>query len=233
MTIRLASAVLTLALLATGSPVDDATTSGRVTARPSRAFRFEALDEQGRAIRWDRCGVVRLIFNPAYAPIGARRELRLAAAVIQRWTGLSVRVVGDTATRPSASYGTADSAGRWPAVLVAFVRPSAHLLSDAGDSAETTDMWIADPEGRDRYVTGELLVNAAQNRLYGDGTDHRASRVRLFEHELGHLVGLGHVQDRRSLMYPQILRRAGLSAGDRRGLRKLGPAADRGSRCPE
>lgn len=153
--------------------------------------------------------------------------------MIRRASGLRIRLLGDTTAQPSATYGNTAAGGQWPDVLVAFVRPSTHLLSDQSVSAETTTVWITEPDGRGRYVTGEVLVNAAQNGLYGDGTDHRASRVRLFEHELGHLAGLAHVKDRRSVMYPRILRRRGLTAGDRRGLRELGPSGDPGARCPE
>jgi hypothetical protein len=82
-------------------------------------------------------------------------------------------------------------------------------------------------------VSGEVLLNAAQNDWYDSGDDHRASRVRLFEHELGHLLGLGHVRDPGSLMYPVILDREGLSAGDRRGLRATGRRPGGAAPCPQ
>lgn len=229
---RLVSAI-SVAVLATASPAEDRTAAAPIATRPSTAVRFEALDGHGRAIRWDPCADITLSFNPAHAPAGSRRELREAVLVIRRATGLQIRLVGDTAAQPSATYGNTAVEGQWPDVLVAFVLPSMHLLSDQRVSAETTTTWITEPDGPSRYVTGEVLVNAAQNGLYGDGTDHRASRVRLFEHELGHLVGLAHVKDRRSVMYPRILRRRGMTAGDRRGLRELGPAGDPAARCPQ
>lgn len=230
---RLVSASLSVAVLATALPAEDRTPAAPVAARPSTAFRFEALDVHGRAVRWDPCADIMLRFNPAHAPAGSRRELQEAVRVVRRATGLRIRLVGDTTTQPSATYADTEASGQWPDVLVAFVRPSARLLSDQSVSAETTTAWVTEPGGRARYVTGEVLVNAAQNGLYGDGADHGASRVRLFEHELGHLVGLAHVKDRRSVMYPRILRRRGLTAGDRRGLRELGPAGDLAERCPQ
>jgi hypothetical protein len=152
--------------------------------------------------------------------------------VIRRATGLSIRIAGNTATVPSTHYGSARVAGRWPPVLVAFVWPEEHLLADPGSSAETTLIRVSGPHGEERYVSGSILLNASQNNLYGGRAVGGLSRVRLFEHELAHLVGLSHVGDRGSLMYPTILPRAGLTVGDRRGLMAVGPSGRRGARCP-
>lgn len=231
MILRIAAALLTVSLLAP-TPTPDGAISRTPPAHPSLVFHFAVRDGEGRAVRWDPCGQIQLLFNLSNAPAGARHELNEATKVIRRATRLTVRLVGDTSTQPSADYGDIQSAGQWPDVLVAFVQRRDHLLPDEGSSAETTTSWITESDGHDRYVTGEMLINAEQNDLYGDGTDSRPSRVRLFEHELGHLIGLDHVGDRRSIMFPQVLRRTGLTAGDLLGLRELGPADDRGARCP-
>lgn len=44
-------------------------------------------------------------------------------------------------------------------------------------------------------------------------------------HELGHLVGLDHVDDETQLMYPHAAKQRGFAAGDLRGLHELGLGA--------
>jgi predicted Zn-dependent protease len=83
-------------------------------------------------------------------------------------------------------------------------------------------VWINDTAGHSEFVSGSIALNTAQRHLYGDGTDARPTWMRLLEHELGHIVGLDHVSDPRSLMYPQVQPTSVLTRGDRIGLRRVG-----------
>jgi predicted Zn-dependent protease len=51
----------------------------------------------------------------------------------------------------------------------------------------------------------------------------------LYLHELGHVLGLGHVEDISQVMHPTILKQTHLGAGDKAGVRKLTQACTQGS----
>ncbi|GAA0305524.1 matrixin family metalloprotease [Kineococcus aurantiacus] len=72
------------------------------------------------------------------------------------------------------------------------------------------------------YVFGAVDVDAAQvtDALARPGGDRLVRAV--FEHELGHLVGLAHVEDRTQLMYPQTSTVLDYAPGDLTGLAALG-----------
>ena len=80
--------------------------------------------------------------------------------------------------------------------------------------------------GHRNYVTGALLPDLPQieNDLAGTGTadadaTRRAQVQALMLHELGHVMGLGHVTDPTQLMYPELNPTVtDFGAGDRRGL---------------
>ena len=72
------------------------------------------------------------------------------------------------------------------------------------------------------YVTGSVVLDSdttdrlAQTRRGGE------LQVALLLHELGHLVGLDHVDDKGELMYPEGITRPTYGPGDRQGLAELG-----------
>ena len=72
------------------------------------------------------------------------------------------------------------------------------------------------------YVSGTILLDAPQLRDFA--RNGRSDVVRgVAEHELGHLVGLGHVNDQHQIMFPESdLQVSSYQDGDRRGLAQLG-----------
>lgn len=185
-------------------------------------FAFSDRDPAGRPARWSPCQVIQLAVNPASAPAGAMRELQAAVRVVSTATGLRMRLAKTTQS-PTADWGLQSlpgQPGRWPPVLVSFGVPG-QGVGDPSASAEAAPVWV-ESKGRLLIVSGSLAVNTRHNRFYGGGRDGRPSRQALFEHELGHIVGLDHVRDRSSRMYPTMTATRALSPGDREGLRQAG-----------
>ena len=158
-------------------------------------FAFSDRDPAGRPARWSPCQVIQLAVNPASAPAGAMRELQAAVRVVSTATGLRMRLAKTTQS-PTADWGLQSlpgQPGRWPPVLVSFGVPG----QGVGDlRLRGSSSGLGGVEGTTADRVGFPAVNTRHNRFYGGGRDGRPSRQALFEHELGHIVGLDHVRDR-------------------------------------
>ncbi|GAA4380757.1 hypothetical protein GCM10023146_41520 [Nocardioides caricicola] len=213
------------ALLATGAVRHGLLDKSRSRSHPDLSIaateRFTVMSAEGVPGRWDPCYPIRIVVDPHGAPPGVTRDIRTAADRLRAWTRLRFAVTVSRAG--SASVWRARAAGGgWRPVMLSFVGRSSDRLSDPAALAEARPVWVTDGDGRSEFVTGSVAFNRSQVGLYGDGTDDRPTRLRLIEHELGHIVGLKHVHDPRSLMYPTLEAVGGLTSGDRKAMRRVG-----------
>ena len=82
---------------------------------------------------------------------------------------------------------------------------------------------MANDSGKPVYVTGTATFDATTELRSGFGGE---TWGQVILHELGHVVGLGHVDDSTSVMNPALgLRPAAWGKGDRAGLWQLGIGA--------
>ena len=182
-------------------------------------------------VRYNPCEPIRYVVNAALAPPGAVDDLHQAFRVVAEATGLTF--VHEGATDEEAAVNRVISqpqryGNRWAPILVAF------------DHGERFRMEPTNPAGgqsvevEGAYVSGVLIVNVDavahdNNRSrpangFGEGT----TWGRVFIHELGHIVGLGHVARSDQIMFPELgvqRGRAEFHAGDLAGLRFLGKEA--------
>ena len=97
----------------------------------------------------------------------------------------------------------------------AFV--TAPTAGSAGSSSVVSD-------GTAFYVTGQVVLDGPSiAELLGDGPDGVSVAQGVVTHEMGHLVGLGHVDDPGELMNPTAaLTQTYLASGDLAGLARVG-----------
>lgn len=196
-------------------------------AGPSGEYRFLTLSG-GTPVRYSPCRRLAVVVNPAGAPPGTVATVTEAVAEISAATGLSLRVSGTSRERYSSKrrpYQPDRYGERWAPILVSFAGSGAVPEFD-GDAVGFGGSLSLDPVvGDASYVTGSVVLD---RDFFADA----ANRGFLHEavlHEMGHVVGLDHVSDQEQIMWSGGLHGAGLGAGDRAGLARLG----RGPCTPE
>jgi hypothetical protein len=111
---------------------------------------------------------------------------------------------------------------RWAPVLIAWATDDevpdfgVDVVGEAGAQSVSTS------DGSRFYVTGNVYLNAAAaRRMRRQGMTRVVQQV--IKHELGHLVGLAHVNDARQIMYPRASTQVvEYGIGDLTGLAALG-----------
>ena len=217
--------VVIVALAQQSAPAPVATPTGALTD----GFSVWERNADGRPVRFDPCSPVEVVLNDRSAPAGARQDLEEALARIAAVSGLDLRLVGTTDEPPSdprLPYQPERYGDRWAPTLVVWAHPGR-----PGVALRDTDRGIATPvavgeEGERTYVSGQVVLNADRHDLGPGFGDRRDAWGATLLHELGHLVGLGHVDDPGQLM--STLPGQGpvlLGAGDRAGLVAVGAGA--------
>lgn len=178
-------------------------------------------------VAWDPCRAIRVVVADEAMPDRAEGIVEEALATLSEATGIPIEVEGTTTepAREERAPVQPDRYGdRWAPVLVAWTDPSVvpGLEGDTGGLGGAVAVAPAGG-GPEVYVTGQLLLDAPQmaEALRVEGGRDLVRAVAL--HELGHLMGLAHVDDAGQLMHPEG--QDGVVTygyGDRAGLIELG-----------
>lgn len=186
-------------------------------------------------VTWDPCRPIRVVVDDRTAPEGALTLLAEALAEVERATGLRIDDEGPTDEPPTEDRAPVqpDRYGdRWAPVLVSWTDPATTpaLAGDVGGLGGNVAVAPPDRPGTEVLVTGTLLLDGPQMGEALRVTGGRDQVRSVLLHELGHVVGLGHVDDPAELMHPEGQPGAsGYGPGDRAGLARLG----RGPCVPE
>ena len=185
------------------------------------------VDAGSRPARWNPCQPIHYVVGLTHAPPDGLADLRGALARLSVASGLDFVEDGSTEEVPSTGRRAYDRdrwGERWAPLLVAWVSPSATDIALPADvEAATISVAVPGPDGAS-LVTGEVAINALRHLPPGFG--YGATEGEVLLHELGHAVGLGHVDDPRQVMYPTTTAGpAEYGAGDLAGLAALGRPA--------
>jgi hypothetical protein len=181
---------------------------------PSRGegtFRYAMTQRDGVSpVGFDPCRPIEIVVNPQGAPEGYSDMVDTSVRRTAEATGLTMSVVGETSDRAFTSRGPGDP------VVVAWA-DSEEVPELAGDVRGLGGSVAMRTGGSRRYVSGMVVIDTDTTAFDLGGEVSQA----ILDHEFGHLVGLGHVDDRGELMNPTPTRLS-YGPGDLEGLASLG-----------
>ncbi|WP_223987070.1 matrixin family metalloprotease [Arthrobacter sp. NicSoilB8] len=201
--------------------------SPRKPETASTSYKFLATNEDGSPVGYSPCRPLHYVVNAALAPPGAGRLVDDSIRTISEATG--IRFINDGPTSELSSptrepYQKERYGDRWAPLLIAWTTPeqAPQLKGPVIGTGGSTHFSFGD--GPKSFVTGSLELDAPQIAEDLDRTQGAAYATAVILHELGHVMGLEHVDDPAQLMYPEIGSPDGLAAGDLNGLYELGHA---------
>ncbi|MFP3463101.1 matrixin family metalloprotease [Arthrobacter globiformis] len=198
---------------------------------PSNSYKFLAVNSDGSPVGYSPCRPLHYVVNAGLAPAGAAGLVPLAIREISRVTGIQFVDDGATDEQPSdqrAPYQPEAYGDRWAPLLISWTTPEAAPKLGGKVIGTGGSTHYSYGNGPKSYVTGSLELDAPQMAIELERPDGTAYATAVILHELGHVMGLEHVNDPVQLMYPEIGAPDGLAAGDLNGLYQLGKTPCRG-----
>lgn len=196
-----------------------------VAVTSSGPYLLEHVLPGGVPATYDPCRPVHYVVNPALMPVGAAALLSDAVAAVSVATGLALVDDGSTDEPLDPQRGVVQReryGNRWAPVLIGFSDDRGYPAL-AGDVAGVGGSSLVQPRGpaSGRLVSGQIALDVdVLTDLVARGHADQARAIMM--HELGHVVGLDHVQDPTQLMYPRNLGLTAFGPGDLEGLAVLG-----------
>jgi len=188
-----------------------------VTARPfldegnpeSYAF-MSTMPNSTEPVRWSSCRPIRYVVNPEGAPSGWEDLVETGIEHVGDATGLTFADEGTTGDRRFFGRSAGDP------VLVGWATAE-EVPRLAGNVAGIGGATASDGPGGVQFRTGLVVLDADSFARMGP-----INAQAVMDHELGHLVGLDHVDDPTQLMAAEAGRVSSYAEGDLAGLERLG-----------
>lgn len=178
----------------------------------------------GDPVRWNPCESIHYVVNLGRSPAGSLDDIAVAVGRVSAATGISFVYDGITDEIPLRDrawvqperYGPG-----WAPVVIAWVDPSEtdiRFTADGKPAAAVARPWV--PIGDRVIVSGWIVINDRDPNPPGfSGPGAQGPTV---QHELGHIMGLDHVDSTAEMMHPAGGRVIDFGAGDLAGLAELG-----------
>lgn len=184
------------------------------------SYAFFATQPGGRTpVAWNPCEPIHYVVNPESAPAEWEELVDEAVAQVAEASGLEFEYDGETSDRDFRDRGS--RFGDDLPVLIGWADPD-EVPSLSGDVAGVAGPVVETSNGRSRYTTGMVVLDAPAYARMSEGRDGDRTKLAILMHELGHLVGLDHVDDTSELMHANNTGQTKFGPGDLAGLEKLG-----------
>lgn len=196
-------------------------------ASEGQGFRFSRHEEDGAPVTWSPCRPVHFVTRPDHAPVAGDQMISQAFSNLGAATGLEFIHDGSTTEGPTEDrrvYQPDVYGDRWAPVLVAWATRSEVPDFGVDIIGEAMPIGIRTPSGDTTYISGVVYLDAVKMAELASTRGH-AHASAVIQHELGHLVGLAHVDDASQLMTPRAGDVTDFQHGDRAGLAAVGRGA--------
>lgn len=178
----------------------------------------------GGAVGWDPCQPIRYVVNPEGAPDDWQDVVDEAVDLTSKASGYTFEDEGTTEARPLDDASVLRGAPlliSWADGLeVPELKDKTGLNAVSNDVAGVAYAYAIIKKNRSYFVSGVIALDTTTSDEMTAGDDADA-RPLVLAHELGHILGLDHVDDPDQLMNPVISTQQGFGDGDREGLREL------------
>ena len=186
---------------------------------------FLARDFSGDPVRWNPCEPIHYVVNLDEAPEGSMLDVEGSISRVSAATGIEFVFDGETDEIPAqrrASYQPDRYGDGWAPLLIAWVDPDDSTISFSSDGHTAAGVASPQvpPDSKDMLVSGWIAINADDPN--GPGFDWIGAQGPVVLHELGHVMGLDHVEARGELMESSGGGVTDFGPGDLEGLRRLG-----------
>jgi hypothetical protein len=191
-------------------------------------FRFLARRLTGEPVRWNPCETIHYVVNLDEAPPDSLGDVQEAIRRVSVATGITFEFDGPTSEQPiqrRPSYQPERYGDRWAPVLIAWVDPdeSSIAFAHSGHLAAGVAAPQIPTDGEQILVSGWVAINADDPNP--PGFDLIGAQGPVVLHELGHVMGLDHVQSYGELMEGSGGGVTDFGPGDLEGLHELGRSA--------
>jgi hypothetical protein len=172
-------------------------------------------------VGYNPCRPIRLVVNPEGAPGNYQDLVEAAIEHTSEATGLTFDLVGETHDR-TFEQRYSETGADVPAIVAwATADEVPDLEGDVAGIGGSTA--VARGAGPTRYVTGIVVLDRAVFDTFGP-LEHDTAQA-IVDHEFGHIVGLGHVNDADELMNEHGVEVTKYGSGDLEGLARIGNIA--------
>jgi hypothetical protein len=180
------------------------------------SYAFVMKGPNGLPVAWDACEPIRYVVNPDGAPDDWQELVDAAVSEVEDASGFDLE--GDGTSDDRSSDRREDPRQRLP-VLIDWAMPD-EVGTLEGDTVGIGGSTAVTRNGETRFVTGVVVLDEQEFvQMERTGRDRAATLI--LAHELGHVLGLDHVDDERQLMNPSYVGQRGFGDGDRAGFEVL------------